>query len=198
VWLNPSEYIRAGTQVPCYFISFGFRKRSLVVSVAGCLLIFGAARDEPLHVFPEFFTPMTGPLAADLNSSVSWRPGFPSKSMAGPSKLTIAAFAPATERLPEARVRANVSSPPVTVQPVSSASLVGVRGVADTSIGAQRRRQAPVDAGNKAINLAQLAATAAGAIAEAAKLREVRQLQLSDAVFGDHPDASKKVRGSIE
>ena len=84
------------------------------------------------------------------------------------------------------------------VQPVSSASLVGMRGVADTSIWSQRPRQAPVDAGNKAINLAQVAATAAGAIAEAAILREVCQLQLSDAVFGDHPDTSKKVRGSIE
>src|SRR5262245_46351103 len=107
VWLNPSEYVRAGTQVPCYFISFGFRKRSLVVSVAGCLLIFGAARSEPLHIFPVFSPLMTVPLATDLYGSVSWRPGLPSTSMAAPSRLAMATFAPATERLPEARARAN-------------------------------------------------------------------------------------------
>lgn len=36
------------------FISFGLRKRYLVIVVAASLLIFGVVRDNPLYVIPEF------------------------------------------------------------------------------------------------------------------------------------------------
>jgi hypothetical protein len=240
VWLNPSECVVWGTQVLHCLISFGFRKRSLVVSVAGCLLIFGAARDEPLHAFPGILALMTVPSAAHLYSNVSWPPNFPSKSMTGPSRLPMTTFAAATERLPDARARANASSPSVLLQPVSSTNFAGVRSVANTSVWGQSRWQVHVDGGtslNGAINLAQPVAAAGKAVcssslyhlnssrqepatsptrrsiasisfavcqiamarafsqaamtattarvAEAAQLREVHQLQLCDAVFGD-------------
>ena len=73
-------------------------------------------------------------------------------------------FAPGTEPLPAAHARADVSSSPVMLQPVSSTSLGSVRDVAKTSVSGQRRWQVHVDAGNSAITLAQLVATPAEAV----------------------------------
>src|SRR5262245_52629660 len=129
---------------------------------------------------------MTVPLAAVLYSSVSWRPGFPLKSMAGPSRLAMTTFAPGTERLPKAHARADVSSPPVTLQLVALASLRSVRDVANTSVWGQRRRQVHVDAGNKAITAAQLVATAAEAVCSPS-LTHLNASSLGSSGFIDTP-----------
>jgi Cu/Ag efflux pump CusA len=178
------------------------RLRTLVVVVAAGLLILGAVgvRDKPLDVIPEFALPsltvkteslglssaeveslITVPLEADLLNGVPWLQVIQSESMAGLSTIEMM-FAPGTdlmkarqmvqERLTQAHALPNVSSPPVMLQPVSSASrvmniglssqsvslidmsiqarwniaprLAGVPGVANVSIWGQRERQVQV------------------------------------------------------
>jgi Cu/Ag efflux pump CusA len=178
------------------------RLRTLVVVVAAGLLILGAVgvRDKPLDVIPEFALPsltvkteslglssaeveslITVPLEADLLNGVPWLQVIQSESMAGLSTIEMI-FAPGTdlmkarqmvqERLTQARALPNVSSAPVMLQPVSSASrvmniglssksvslidmsiqarwnitprLAGVPGVANVSIWGQRERQVQV------------------------------------------------------
>jgi Cu/Ag efflux pump CusA len=178
------------------------RRRALVAVLAAGLLLFGLAglRDKPLDVISEF-SPLsltvkteslglssaevesliTVPLEADLLNGVPWLQVIQSESMAGLSTITMI-FAPGTdlmkarqmvqERLTQAHALPNVSSPPVMLQPVSSASrvmniglssktislvdmsvqarwyiaprLAGVPGVANASIWGQRERQVQV------------------------------------------------------
>ncbi len=185
-----------------WLISSSVRLRTLVVVVAAGLLVLGAVsvRDKPLDVIPEFALPsltvkteslglssaeveslITVPLEADLLNGVPWLQVIQSESMAGLSTIEMI-FAPGTdlmkarqmvqERLTQARALPNVSSPPVMLQPVSSASrvmniglssksvslidmsvqarwniaprLAGVPGVANVSIWGQRERQVQV------------------------------------------------------
>jgi Cu/Ag efflux pump CusA len=165
-------------------------------------LILGAVdlRNKPLDVIPEFALPsltvkteslglssaeveslITVPLEADLLNGVPWLQVIQSESMAGLSTIEMI-FAPGTdlmkarqmvqERLTQARALPNVSSAPVMLQPVSSASrvmniglssksvslidmsiqarwnvaprLAGIPGVANVSIWGQRERQVQV------------------------------------------------------
>jgi len=185
-----------------WLISSGVRLRTLVVVVAAGLLILGAVdvRNKPLDVIPELALPsltvkteslglssaeveslITVPLEADLLNGVPWLQVIQSESMAGLSTIEMI-FAPGTdlmkarqmvqERLTQAHALPNVSSPPVMLQPVSSASrvmniglssksvslidmsvqarwniaprLAGVPGVANVSIWGQRDRQVQV------------------------------------------------------
>jgi Cu/Ag efflux pump CusA len=185
-----------------WLITFSLRLRNLVVAVAAVLLILGAVgiRTNPPDVIPEF-SPLsltvkteslglssaevesliTVPLEADLLNGVPWLQVIQSESMAGLSTIEMI-FAPGTdlmkarqmvqERLTQAHALPNVSSPPVMLQPVSSASrvmniglssksvslidmsvqarwniaprLAGVPGVANVSIWGQRERQVQV------------------------------------------------------
>src|SRR5262245_29452184 len=185
-----------------WLISFSLRLRNIVVAVAAGLLILGAVgiRTKPPDVIPEF-SPLlltvkteslglssaevesliTVPLEADLLNGVPWLQVIQSESMAGLSTIEMI-FAPGTdlmkarqmvqERLTQAHALPNVSSPPVMLQPVSSASrvmniglssksvslidmsvqarwniaprLAGVPGVANVSIWGQRERQVQV------------------------------------------------------
>jgi Cu/Ag efflux pump CusA len=185
-----------------WLISSSVRLRTLVVAVAAGLLILGAIgiKDKPLDVIPELALPLltvkteslglssaevesliTVPLEADLLNGVPWLQVIRSESMAGLSTIEMI-FAPGTdlmkarqmvqERLTQAHALPNVSSPPVMLQPVSSASrvmniglssksvslidlsiqarwniaprLAGVPGVANVSIWGQRERQVQV------------------------------------------------------
>src|SRR5882672_8279525 len=185
-----------------WLISSSMRLRTLVVVVAAGLLVLGAVsvRDKALDVIPEL-SPLwltvkteslglssaevesliTVPLEADLLNGVPWLQVIQSESMAGLSTIEMI-FAPGTdlmkarqmvqERLTQAHALPNVSSPPVMLQPVSSASrvmniglssasvslidmsvqarwniaprLAGVPGVANVSIWGQRERQVQV------------------------------------------------------
>jgi Cu/Ag efflux pump CusA len=185
-----------------WLISSSLRLRNLIVVVAAGLLILGAVgiRTKPLDVIPEL-SPLsltvkteslglssaevesliTVPLEADLLNGVPWLQVIQSESMAGLSTIEMV-FAPGTdlmkarqmvqERLTQAHALPNVSSPPVMLQPVSSASrvmniglsstsvslidmsvqarwniaprLAGVPGVANVSIWGQRERQVQV------------------------------------------------------
>ena len=185
-----------------WLISSSLRLRTLVVAVAAGLLMLGAIviRDKPLDVIPELALPsltvkteslglssaeveslITVPLEADLLNGVPWLQVIQSESMAGLSTIEMI-FEPGTdlmkarqmvqERLTQAHALPNVSSPPVMLQPVSSASrvmniglssksvslidlsvqarwniaprLAGVPGVANVSIWGQRDRQVQV------------------------------------------------------
>jgi Cu/Ag efflux pump CusA len=185
-----------------WLISSSVRLRTLVLAVAPGLLILGAigVKDRPLEVIPELALPsltvkteslglssaeveslITVPLEADLLNGVPWLQVIQSESMAGLSTIEMI-FAPGTdlmrarqmvqERLTQAHALPNVSSPPVMLQPVSSASrvmniglssksvslidmsiqarwniaprLAGVPGVANVSIWGQRERQVQV------------------------------------------------------
>jgi Cu/Ag efflux pump CusA len=185
-----------------WLISSSLRLRNLIVVVAAGLLILGAVglRNKPLDVIPEFAplsltvkteslglssaeveSLITVPLEADLLNGVPWLQVIQSESMAGLSTIEMI-FAPGTdlmkarqmvqERLTQAHALPNVSSPPVMLQPVSSASrvmniglssksvslidmsvqarwniaprLAGVPGVANVSIWGQRERQVQV------------------------------------------------------
>jgi len=185
-----------------WLISSSMRLRTLVVVVAAGLLVLGvvSVRDKALDVIPEFALPsltvkteslglssaeveslITVPLEADLLNGVPWLQVIQSESMAGLSTIEMI-FAPGTdlmkarqmvqERLTQAHALPNVSSPPVMLQPVSSASrvmniglssksvslidmsvqarwniaprLAGVPGVANVSIWGQRERQVQV------------------------------------------------------
>jgi len=185
-----------------WLISSSVRLRTLVVVVAAGLLILGVVdvRNKPLDVIPELALPsltvkteslglssaeveslITVPLEADLLNGVPWLQVIQSESMAGLSTIEMI-FEPGTdlmkarqmvqERLTQARALPNVSSAPVMLQPVSSASrviniglssksvslidmsiqarwniaprLAGIPGVANVSIWGQRDRQVQV------------------------------------------------------
>jgi hypothetical protein len=144
------------------FITLG-RKRSLVVVVAACLLIFGAAglRKKPLDVVAKF-SPLslvlkteslglsrsevewliTVPFEADLVHGLPWLPLIRPASMAGLSTVNITlatdseslkAGQKVRERLPEAHAVANVSGPRVMLESVPAASLARVPGIANAA-----------------------------------------------------------------
>ena len=147
-----------------WLISSSVRLRTLVVVVAAGLLILGAVdvRNKPLDVIPELALPsltvkteslglssaeveslITVPLEADLLNGVPWLQVIQSESMAGLSTIEMI-FTPGTdlmkarqmvqERLTQAHALPNVSSPPVMLQPVSSASRVMNIGLSSKSV----------------------------------------------------------------
>jgi CzcA family heavy metal efflux pump len=183
-------------------ISSSIRLRTLVVALAALLLIAGVwkVRNTPLDVIPEFSnlslqvstealglstaeveSLITVPMEADLLNGVPWLRSIESQSITGLSSIEMF-FAPGTdllkarqmvqERLVQAHALPNVSSPPILLQPVSSASrimniglssrtisliemsvqarwnivprLVGVPGVANVSVWGLRNRQLQV------------------------------------------------------
>ena len=178
------------------------RLRVLVVALSAMLLVAGILRlrDIRLDVIPEFSTMslqvstealglstseveslITVPMEADLLNGVPWLRSIESESITGLSSIEMF-FAPGTdllkarqmvqERLVQAHALPNVSSPPILLQPVSSASrilniglssktvslidmsvqarwsivprLVGVPGVANVSVWGMRNRQLQV------------------------------------------------------
>ena len=185
-----------------WIILSSLRLRTLVVGVAAVLLVAGIwqLRDTPLDIVPEF-SPLTLevkteslglssaevealitiPLEADLLNGVAWLRSIESESTAGLSTIEMT-FAPGTdlmharqmvqERLTQAHANPNVSTPPVLLQPVSTAGrimnigltsktvsliemsvqarwiivprLLGVPGVANVSIWGQRQWQLQV------------------------------------------------------
>ena len=185
-----------------WIILSSLRTRNLVVAAAAVLTAFGIweVRKVPLDVLPEFSPPtlvvktealglsgaevealVTVPLEADLLNGVPWVRSIESESMAGVSTIELSFF-PGTdlmrgrqmvqERLTQAHALPNVSSPPVMLQPISSASrimniglssstvpliemtvqahwtivprLAGIPGVANVSIWGRRDRQVQV------------------------------------------------------
>ncbi|WP_114972311.1 efflux RND transporter permease subunit [Rhodoferax ferrireducens] len=185
-----------------WIISSSLRLRTVVISLAVVLLVGGIwhTRNVPLDLVPEF-SPLslevqtealglsasevesliTVPLEADLLNGVPWLHSIESESITGLSSIEMF-FAPGTnlmqarqmvqERLTQAHALPNVSSPPVMLQPVSSASrimniglssktvsliemsvqarwnivprLVGVPGVANVSVWGMHNRQVHV------------------------------------------------------
>ena len=183
-------------------VSSSLRLQAIVLALAAVLLFGGLwrMRSLSLDVVPEF-SPLslevhtealglsasevesliTVPLEADLLNGVPWLQSIESESITGLSAIEMF-FAPGTnlmqarqmvqERLTQAHALPNVSSPPVLLQPVSSASrimniglssktvsliemsvqarwnivprLVGVPGVANVSVWGQRNRQVQV------------------------------------------------------
>ncbi len=183
-------------------IDSSVRLRVLVVALAAMLLATGLwrLRDVTLDVIPEFSkmslqvstealglstseveSLITVPMEADLLNGVPWLRSIESESITGLSSIEMF-FAPGTdllkarqmvqERLVQAHALPNVSSPPILLQPVSSASrilniglssktvslidmsvqarwnivprLVGVPGVANVSVWGLRNRQLQV------------------------------------------------------
>ncbi len=183
-------------------IDSSVRLRVLVVALSAMLLAAGLwrLRDVTLDVIPEFSTMslqvstealglstseveslITVPMEADLLNGVPWLRSIESESITGLSSIEIF-FSPGTdllkarqmvqERLVQAHALPNVSSPPILMQPVSSASrimniglssktvslidmsvqarwnivprLVGVPGVANVSVWGLRNRQLQV------------------------------------------------------
>ena len=185
-----------------WIISASLRLRTITLALAVMLLAGGVWRmhDLPVDIVPEF-SPLslevqtealglstsevesliTVPLEADLLNGVPWLKSIESESITGLSSIEMF-FAPGTnlmqarqmvqERLTQAHALPNVSSPPVMLQPVSSASrimnigmssktvsliemsvqarwnivprLVGVPGVANVSVWGHRDRQVQV------------------------------------------------------
>ena len=185
-----------------WIISSSLRLRTVMIALAAVMLVVGIwrMRNMPLDVVPEF-SPLslevqtealglstsevesliTVPLEADLLNGVPWLQSIESESITGLSSIEMF-FAPGTnlmharqmvqERLTQAHALPNVSTPPVLLQPVSSASrimnigltsktvsliemsvqarwnivprLVGVPGVANVSVWGQRNRQVQV------------------------------------------------------
>ncbi len=183
-------------------IDSSVRLRVIVITLAAMLLAAGLwrLRDVTLDVIPEFSTMslqvntealglstaeveslITVPMEADLLNGVPWLRSIESESITGLSSIEMF-FAPGTdllkarqmvqERLVQAHALPNVSSPPILMQPVSSASrimniglssktvslidmsvqarwsivprLVGVQGVANVSVWGMRNRQLQV------------------------------------------------------
>ena len=183
-------------------IDSSVRLRVLVVALAAMLLAAGLWRlpSVTLDVIPEFSTMslkvstealglstseveslITVPMEADLLNGVPWLRSIESESITGLSSIKMF-FAPGTdllkarqmvqERLVQAHALPNVSSPPILLQPLSSASrimnvglssktvslidmsvlarwnivprLVGVPGVANVSVWGLRNRQLQV------------------------------------------------------
>jgi Cu/Ag efflux pump CusA len=147
-----------------WIVSSSLRLRTLVVGVAGALLIAGIwqLRDTPLDIVPEF-SPLTLevkteslglssaevealitiPLEADLLNGVAWLRSIESESTAGLSTIKMT-FAPGTdlmharqmvqERLTQAHANPNVSTAPVLLQPVSSAGRIMNIGLTSKSV----------------------------------------------------------------
>jgi Cu/Ag efflux pump CusA len=185
-----------------WIISSSLRLRVLVIAFAAVLVGVGIwqLRGTPLDVVPEFSPPalqvktealglssaeveslITVPLEADLLNGVPWLQSIESESITGLSSIEMF-FVPGTdlmharqmvqERLTQAHALPNVSSPPLLLQPVSTASrimniglssktvsliemsvqaqwtivprLVGVPGVANVSVWGLRKRQLQV------------------------------------------------------
>ena len=185
-----------------WIISSSLRLRAVMVALAAVLLVGGIwrLRTLPVDIVPEFSrlslevqtealglstseveSLITVPLEADLLNGVPWLQSIESESITGLSSIELF-FAPGTdimqarqmvqERLTQAHALPNVSSPPVMLQPVSSASrvmnigltsktvsligmsvqarwnivprLVGVPGVANVSVWGHRDRQVQV------------------------------------------------------
>lgn len=183
-------------------IDSSVRLRVLIVALSAMLLVSGMLRlrDMRLDVIPEFSmmslqvstealglstseveSLITVPMEADLLNGVPWLRSIESESITGLSSIEMF-FAPGTdllkarqmvqERLVQAHALPNVSSPPILLQPVSSASrilniglssktvslidmsvqarwsivprLVGVPGVANVSVWGMRNRQLQV------------------------------------------------------
>lgn len=183
-------------------VGWSLRFRFVVLGLAGVLMTFGVMRLDaaPVDVVPEFAPPyveiqtealglsadeveqlITVPLEADLLHGVAFLDEIHSESVAGLSSIVLV-FEPGTdlyrarqvvaERLTQAAALPNVSSPPVMIQPLSSASrvllvslssdevpaielsvlaqwtvrprLLGVPGVANVAIWGQRDRQMQV------------------------------------------------------
>ena len=181
-----------------WIVSSSLRMRVLVLTLGLAVLIGGLwrLRSLPIDIVPEFSpvslevqtealglstseveSLITVPLEADLLNGVPWLRSIESESMTGLSAIEMF-FAPGTdlmharqmvqERLTQAHALPNVSSPPVLLQPVSSASrimniglssetlslidmsvlarwvivprLVGVPGVANISVWGHRDR----------------------------------------------------------
>ncbi len=193
-----------------WIIASSLRLRVLVVAVALLLLGTGVwqLRNTSLDVVPEF-SPLslqvktealglsaaevesliTVPMEADLLNGVPWLKSIESESLTGLSSIEMF-FAPGTdimharqmvqERLTQAHALPNVSSPPLLLQPVSSASrimnvglssksvplvdisvqaqwnivprLTGVPGVASVAIWGQRNRQVQVQVDPKRLH----------------------------------------------
>jgi CzcA family heavy metal efflux pump len=193
-----------------WIIGSSLRLRVLVVAVALLLLGTGVwqLRNTSLDVVPEF-SPLslqvktealglsaaevesliTVPMEADLLNGVPWLKSIESESLTGLSSIEMF-FAPGTdimharqmvqERLTQAHALPNVSSPPLLLQPVSSASrimnvglsskslplvdisvqaqwnivprLTGVTGVASVAIWGQRNRQVQVQVDPKRLH----------------------------------------------
>lgn len=193
-----------------WIIASSLRLRTIAAGLAALLLIFGIweLRETPLDVVPEF-SPLTLevkteslglssaevealitiPLEADLLNGVAWLRSIESESTAGLSTIEMT-FAPGTdlmharqmvqERLTQAHANPNVSTPPVLLQPVSSAGrimnigltsksvslidmsvearwvivprLLGVPGVANVSIWGQRQWQLQVQVDPKKLH----------------------------------------------
>jgi Cu/Ag efflux pump CusA len=191
-------------------ISSSLHLRTLVIAIACLLLVAGfwKIRDLPLDVIPEF-SPLslrvstealglstsevesliTVPMEADLLNGVPWLRSIESDSITGLSSIEMF-FSPGTdilkarqmvqERLVQAHALPNVSSPPVLLQPVSSASrimniglssksvsiiemsvqarwnivprLVGVPGVANVAVWGLRNRQLQVQIDPQTLN----------------------------------------------
>ena len=185
-----------------WIISSSLRLRAVIIASSVSILIAGVwqLRSTPLDVVPEF-SPLslqvktealglsssevesliTVPLEADLLNGVPWLQSIESESITGLSSIEMF-FAPGTnlmharqmvqERLTQAHALPNVSSPPLLLQPVSTASrimniglssktvslidmsvqaqwnivprLVGVPGVANVSVWGLRKRQLQV------------------------------------------------------
>jgi Cu/Ag efflux pump CusA len=185
-----------------WIVSSSLRLRAVMLALAAVLLLGGVwrTRSLPVDIVPEFSRPalevqtealglstpeveslITVPLEADLLNGVPWLQSIESESITGLSSIEMY-FAPGTdlmqarqmvqERLTQAHALPNVSSPPVLLQPVSSASrimniglssqtmsliemsvqarwnivprLVGVPGVANVSVWGHRDRQVQV------------------------------------------------------
>ncbi len=185
-----------------WIITSSLRLRAVMLALALILLVGGSwrLRSLPVDTVPEFSrlslevqtealglstseveSLITVPLEADLLNGVPWLQSIESESITGLSSIEMF-FAPGTdimqarqmvqERLTQAHALPNVSSPPVMLQPVSSASrimnigltsktvsligmsvlarwnivprLVGVPGVANVSVWGHRDRQVQV------------------------------------------------------
>jgi CzcA family heavy metal efflux pump len=185
-----------------WIVESSLKFRLLVVAVAAALMGFGIMqlRHMPVDVYPEFTPPhvqvqtealglsageveqlITVPLEADLLNGVAFLDEIRSESIPGLSSIELI-FEPGTdvlkarqvvaERLTQAHALPQVSTPPVMIEPLASASrvmmvglsspnlslieqsvlarwkikprLMGVPGVANVSIWGQRERQLQV------------------------------------------------------
>jgi len=146
----------------------GLRFWRLVVALAIGVVVFGITqlRSAPVDVYPEFTPPavqiqtealglsaaeveqlITVPLEQDLLNGVPWLDRIHSSSMPGLSAIDLT-FQPGTnlyaarqmvqERMTQAHALPNVGSPPIMIQPLASASRVGM-------VGLSSKRVSPVE-----------------------------------------------------
>jgi len=142
----------------------GLRFWRLVVALAIGVVVFGITqlRSAPVDVYPEFTPPavqiqtealglsaaeveqlITVPLEQDLLNGVPWLDRIHSSSMPGLSAIDLT-FQPGTnlyaarqmvqERMTQAHALPNVGSPPIMIQPLASASRVGMVGLSSKSV----------------------------------------------------------------